>query len=669
MKGRKRAGGISLLLTAALALGACAGQAEEQDRTEATAVAVRAVSAQRGTLAVSNEFIGTVTPQQQVTVMPMVSGVVDAVYAEIGDEVKAGDILFHIEDDAAILQKESAELSRQSAETAAQAQLGSAQVLNNISMESNIRSIQYQIDMAKDQYNTAANGAADAEQAKQDMSRAIKGIEDSVSGLQSNYNQMSAAVARAKAYLRANEDGSGQWHYFTPWPWSDEKFQEYLAKKGANAVLSLQQMPYAESPQSEASSVSPQKTGETVQQPESESETESPSETETSSEPESESESESTEPSVEASASQEERESARGDLFAGVETVQRGVYFAGELKDLYGKQNLDPESEYADVEDGKRAYQTQKEISMLASMISGMGYDATDLREGRVNTALSGYSSQIASMQSQATTLKNNQASLDSSISQANSSKGTAAKTIDFYEDNLKDAQVTYGISNGQAYQDTAASLATQIAAADVGVRSADLQLAYYSPTTPISGTVVSRSVELYDVAQPGYAAYVISNQDAMNVTFLVSGQVKDSLMVGMSVKLNKDGAEYNGIILEIGETVDAQSGGLYPIKAVTDVGGDRLSSGSAVKLTVDTFRAENAILLPYDAVHFESEQAYVFVIQDGKAVRTPVVIGLMNEDTVEVTEGLTEGVKVVSTWSSLLEDGVSVRVIGEEEA
>lgn len=663
MKGRKRAGGISLLLTAALALGACAGQAEEQDRTEATAVAVRAVSAQRGTLAVSNEFIGTVTPQQQVTVMPMVSGVVDAVYAEIGDEVKAGDILFHIEDDAAILQKESAELSRQSAETAAQTQLGSAQVLNNISMESNIRSIQYQIDMAKDQYNTAANGAADAEQAKQDMSRAIKGIEDSVSGLQSNYNQMSAAVARAKAYLRANEDGSGQWHYFTPWPWSDEKFQEYLAKKGVGITLSLQQMPYTESLQSGAPSVSPQTTGETAQQTESETETESTSETESESEPES------TESSVEETALEEETESTRGDFFAGGETVRRGVYFAGELKDLYGKQNLEPESEYTDVEDGKRAYQTQKEISMLASMISGMGYDATDLREGRVNTALSGYSSQIASMQSQAATLKNNQASLESSISQANSSMGTAAKTIDFYEDNLKDAQVTYGISNGQAYQDTAASLAAQIAAADVGVRSADLQLAYYSPTTPISGTVVSRSVELYDVAQPGYAAYVISNQDAMNVTFLVSGQVKDSLMVGMSVKLNKDGAEYNGTILEIGETVDAQSGGLYPIKAVTDVGGDRLSSGSAVKLTVDTFRAENAILLPYDAVHFESEQAYVFVIQDGKAVRTPVVIGLMNEDTVEVTEGLTEGAKVVSTWSSLLEDGVSVRVIGEEEA
>ena len=190
----------------------------------------------------------------------------------------------------------------------------------------------------------------------------------------------------------------------------------------------------------------------------------------------------------------------------------------------------------------------------------------------------------------------------------------------------------------------------------------------YYSPTTPISGTVVSRSIEQYGIAQPGYAAYVISNQDAMNITFSVSGQVRENLAVGMPVKLEKDGEQYDGTIIEIGEAVETQTGGLFTVKAVTDVGGDKLVSGSAVKLIVDTFRAENAVLLPYDAVHFESEQAYVFVISDGKAVRTPVEVGLMNEDTVEITGGLTSGAKVVSTWSSQLEDGISVRIIGENQ-
>lgn len=210
--------------------------------------------------------------------------------------------------------------------------------------------------------------------------------------------------------------------------------------------------------------------------------------------------------------------------------------------------------------------------------------------------------------------------------------------------------------------------MATQIGAADVGVRSAQLQLEYYSPTTPISGTVVSRTVDLYDMAQPGYAAYVISNQDAMNVTFSVSGQVRETLQIGMPVTLEKDGKTFAGSITEIGATVDAQTGGLFTVKAVTEAGGDQLAGGSAVKLSVDTFRTDDAVLVPYDAVHFESGQAYVFEIVDGAAVRTPVTIGLTDEDTAEITEGLDADSRIVETWSSQLEDGAKVRVIGEEE-
>lgn len=687
MKRNRKTVRCALLLTAALLAGGC-GQTEEAPEPAAeSAVAVKAASARVGTLSISNEFVGTVAPQQQVTVMPMVSGVVDEIYAQVGDEVKAGQVLFHIEDDAAKLQEESAELSKQSAEAAAKAQLGSAQVLNNLSMESNIRSIQYQIDMAKEQYNAAVDGVVDAQDAKEDMQEAIDSIESSVNGMQSSYGQMQKAVAQAKQYVRQDENGI--WHFIQSWPWGldEETIGAYYAAVGAVGMGTAGVLPASEPSVGMPKTVSPE-TGpaETLGSEESESlpdagpdmtntvpdvpETQGSvpemtdeentvseqSETGGESAP---SESTSEPGTEETSTSEGTEESVRGE----------GVFFSqeGQIKDFYGKSDYgSPETEYPNQTDGDAAMQTQGASSAMEAAMSKMGYSAADIGEGRADSALSQYASQIASMQSQAATLKSNQASLDSSIAQAESSRDTTQKTIDFYEDNLKDAQVSYGISNGQAYQDTASSLATQIAAADVGVRSAQLQLEYYSPTSPISGTVVSRSVERYGLAQPGYAAYVISNQDAMNITFSVSGQVKDSLYIGMPVKIEKDGAEYEATVIEIGEAVESQTGGLFTVKAITDVGGDKLSSGSAVKLTVDTFRTENALLIPYDAVHFESEQAYVFVIEDGKAVRTPVTVGLINDDTVEITEGLREGAQLVATWSSQLEDGARVRIIGQ---
>lgn len=682
MKRNRKTVRCALLLTAALLAGGC-GQTEEAPEPAAeSAVAVKAASARVGTLSISNEFVGTVAPQQQVTVMPMVSGVVDEIYAQVGDEVKAGQVLFHIEDDAAKLQEESAELSKQSAEAAAKAQLGSAQVLNNLSMESNIRSIQYQIDMAKEQYNAAVDGVVDAQDAKEDMQEAIDSIESSVNGMQSSYGQMQKAVAQAKQYVRQDENGI--WHFIQSWPWGldEETIGAYYAAVGAAGVLPASEpsvgMPKTVSPETgpaetlgseESESLPdagpdmtntvpdvPETQGSVPEMTDEENTVSEQSETGGESAP---SESTSEPGTEETSASEGTEESVQGE----------SVFFSqeGQIKDFYGKSDYgSPETEYPNQTDGDAAMQTQGASSAMEAAMSKMGYSAADIGEGRADSALSQYASQIASMQSQAATLKSNQASLDSSIAQAESSRDTTQKTIDFYEDNLKDAQVTYGISNGQAYQDTASSLATQIAAADVGVRSAQLQLEYYSPTSPISGTVVSRSVERYGLAQPGYAAYVISNQDAMNITFSVSGQVKDSLYIGMPVKIEKDGAEYEATVIEIGEAVESQTGGLFTVKAITDVGGDKLSSGSAVKLTVDTFRTENALLIPYDAVHFESEQAYVFVIEDGKAVRTPVTVGLINDDTVEITEGLREGAQLVATWSSQLEDGARVRIIGQ---
>lgn len=687
MKRNRKTVRCALLLTAALLAGGC-GQTEEAPKPAAeSAVAVKAASARVGTLSISNEFVGTVAPQQQVTVMPMVSGVVDEIYAQVGDEVKAGQVLFHIEDDAARLQEESAELSKQSAEAAAKAQLGSAQVLNNLSMESNIRSIQYQIDMAKEQYNAAVDGVVDAQEAKEDMQEAIDSIESSVNGMQASYGQMQKAVAQAKQYVR--QDENGRWHFILSWPWGldEETIGAYYAAVGALKMRAAGVLPASEPSVGMPKTVSPE-TGpaETLGSEESEPlpgagpdmTNPVPDVPETQGSVPERTDEENTvleqtglggesAPSGSAPEPGTEETSASESTEGNVQG--EGVFFSreGQIKDFYGKGDYGaPETEYPAQADGDAAIKTQGVSSAMESAMSKMGYSAADIGEGRADSALSQYASQIASMQSQAATLKSNQASLDSSIAQAEASRDTTQKTIDFYQDNLKDAQVSYGISNGQAYQDTASSLATQIAAADVGVRSAQLQLEYYSPTSPISGTVVSRTVERYGLAQPGYAAYVISNQDAMNITFSVSGQVKDSLYIGMPVKIEKDGAEYEATVIEIGEAVESQTGGLFTVKAVTDVGGDKLSSGSAVKLTVDTFRTENALLIPYDAVHFESEQAYVFVIEDGKAVRTPVTVGLINDDTVEITEGLREGAQLAATWSSQLEDGARVRIIGQ---
>ena len=50
----------------------------------------------------------------------------------------------------------------------------------------------------------------------------------------------------------------------------------------------------------------------------------------------------------------------------------------------------------------------------------------------------------------------------------------------------------------------------------------------------------------------------------------------------------------------------------------------------------------------------------------DGTAVRTPIVTGLSNEETVEVLSGLTSSDQVIVSWNANLTDGVKVRGANE---
>ena len=117
----------------------------------------------------------------------------------------------------------------------------------------------------------------------------------------------------------------------------------------------------------------------------------------------------------------------------------------------------------------------------------------------------------------------------------------------------------------------------------------------------------------------------------------------------------------------EISGVVDASTG-LFKVKAVINEA-QSLPDGLAVELTTTAYRSSGAILIPSDAVYFDEGNAYVYVAQDGTAVRTEVSVGLYTADTIAVTGGLTAGDEVITTWSAGLKDGAPIRLAGQEEA
>ena len=203
------------------------------------------------------------------------------------------------------------------------------------------------------------------------------------------------------------------------------------------------------------------------------------------------------------------------------------------------------------------------------------------------------------------------------------------------------------------------------IRSAQVGVESAQYQLSLYNLTAPISGVVEAVNVTENNFAASGTAAFVISNGSNKTVTFYVTDSVRQTLTPGQAVTVNYNGQTYEGAVTEIGGVVNAQVG-QFQVKAVID-GAQDLPDGLSVELTTTAHQANGAVLVPSDAMFFEDGVAYVYLLQDGKAVRSDVTIGLYTADEIAVTDGLTPGDQVITTWSASLRDGADVRLAGAE--
>lgn len=135
MNGKKLTA-MGLIVTLSLSAMAC-GKTEEPE--EVSKVAVEVQNPEIGELTVDTTYIGTVSPQEQVYVIPKASGTVTETFFDVGDTVKEGDVLFKIDDEAYQLQLASAKAAYDTAQAGVTAQSSGARDLQNYQTERQIQ--------------------------------------------------------------------------------------------------------------------------------------------------------------------------------------------------------------------------------------------------------------------------------------------------------------------------------------------------------------------------------------------------------------------------------------------------------------------------------------------------------------------------------------------------
>lgn len=299
-------------------------------------------------------------------------------------------------------------------------------------------------------------------------------------------------------------------------------------------------------------------------------------------------------------------------------------------------------------------------VDTAAEAAKKVEIQAQELEVARAKLAATTADGKLSDAQSGLSQVQSGKSQLESALESTKSQKETL-------KDNLKTTEKTYEITKNEVYPQTDATYSAQLAQANVGLESARYQLDMYIVKAPISGQIESISVEKDSMASAGSPAYVISNKDSMTVTFNVAEKAKDELQVGDAIEVERNGETFAGTITEVGTMAGPQTR-LFQVKASVIGSGDKLPSGVSVKVHATTQREESSLVIPYDAIYFSAGSAYVYCVEDGKLVKTPITVGLMNDNEAVVADGLNGESQVVTTWSSKLRDGAEVVVKTEAE-
>ncbi len=208
--------------------------------------------------------------------------------------------------------------------------------------------------------------------------------------------------------------------------------------------------------------------------------------------------------------------------------------------------------------------------------------------------------------------------------------------------------------------------LEAQVRQAEIGLEMAQLNLSNARILSPVSGLVVALTAEVGNLASPGLPLVVLTGLDGVTVTTRLTEQAVGLFSPGMAVEVEVPaiGVTLPGVVREVAPAaVDGTRSFLVKVRVSA---ADGLRAGMFARLQLVAAESTEAVLVPRTAVLERDGRQFVFTVNDGKAVRREVTVGLRDEKLIEILTGFAVGEKVITVGQQFLQDGTMVRLEGE---
>ena len=182
-----------------------------------------------------------------------------------------------------------------------------------------------------------------------------------------------------------------------------------------------------------------------------------------------------------------------------------------------------------------------------------------------------------------------------------------------------------------------------------------------------VSGTILTRNVEIGELVQPGQSLFTIALDGNTEIRVPLDERNLSSLEVEQQAVAIADAypdKPFPVRISFIAPSIDPQRG-TVEVRLAVDPIPEFLRQDMTVSVNIETDRRAKALVVPNDALaNVKKDNADVLLLRNGQVQRQQVRLGLRGLSASEVLSGLSAGDEILVDATASLADGARVRTV-----
>lgn len=205
---------------------------------------------------------------------------------------------------------------------------------------------------------------------------------------------------------------------------------------------------------------------------------------------------------------------------------------------------------------------------------------------------------------------------------------------------------------------------------ARISWQEAKLNLDRTTVRAPIDGVVSLRNVRQGDRVMASVHLYSMVNLDNIIATVHVPERELAVIQKGQLTYLTSDylaDKRFEGYVKRISPIVNPATG-TFKVTIGLDLGHEGLRPGMFVNAYIITMTNDNALILNKDAIVYDGNKRFVFVVKDSLAYKLPVKVGFEDASRVEIIEGISDSDNVIIVGQNGLRDKTKVKVVKQRK-